>query len=307
MGSEMCIRDSAHHAFTPIPLISVLTASLCKYPTVLTNHSAYLYDYDYLLKTLGHIAIPIRVILSRVNAIIAVSKVAADFIRAFTSSVPIEVIPNAVDINRFNPKGSRMFRDATSDFTLLYVGRLVHRKGVHYLIDSMKFIVKEVPKAKLVIAGDGSLKNILRRRVIDLDLSENVLFMGKVSDDLLPDLYRSADVFVMPSLYGESFGISVLEAMASGLPVIASSVGGIKEVITNNVNGILLESVSPKHIADKVLQLHNDDNLRRRLACEARKSVEENYSWGVIVRRILNVYLKVLDLHKSELLLRASV
>jgi len=284
-----------HHAFTPISLAFTLTSTLNDYPTVLTNHSAYLYDYNALLKALGYVAFPVRRVLKRVDKIIAVSDVAAKFIKSFVPSVPIEVIPNGVDVKKFNPRGSKKLRRSlNSDFIILYVGRLVYRKGVHYLIDSMAFITNEHPKSALVIVGDGPLKRHLKERASELGLDKLVLFLGKVTDDELPDVYRSSDVLVMPSLYGESQGIVALEGMASGLPVIASPVGGLREVITDRVTGLLLESISPRSIANTVLMLHSNPLLSKKISKKAREIVEKKYSWDVIIPKVERVYEEVM-------------
>ena len=286
----------AHHAFTPIPLASIFSASINGYPTVLTNHSAYLYDYNYLLKTLGFVAFPFRSIIGKADEVIAVSNAAARFIGNFAPSVPLKIIPNGVDTERFNPKGSRRLREEVeADFIVLYVGRLVYRKGVHHLVEAMKLLAKREPGILLVIAGDGPLKRSLREKVESLGLDKQVLFLGRVDDSLLPDLYRSSDVFVMPSLFGESFGIVALEAMASGIPVIASAIGGLKEIIIDGVNGILLRDVNPETIADEIYRLYLDDTLRLYLSRKAREHVEKNYSWRNITRRIEEEYVKLLE------------
>jgi len=283
-----------HHAFTPISLAFTLISTFDGYPTVLTNHSAYLYDYDTLLKAIGYVAFPVRKVLGRVNKIIAVSEVAAKFIKSFVPSVPTEVIPNGVDVSKFNPQGSRKLRESlNADFIVLYVGRLVYRKGIHYLIDSMELVTEGSSKVILLVVGDGPLKRHLKERALELGLDKSIVFLGKVVDDELPDIYRSSDVLVMPSLYGESLGIVALEGMASGLPVIASSVGGLKEVVSDGVTGLLLKSVSPKTIAEAILKLRSDCQLSQRLSRRAREVVKERYSWDVIVPKIERVYREV--------------
>lgn len=284
-----------HHAFTPISLAFTLISTLNGHPTVLTNHSAYLYDYDALLKAMGYVAFPVRRVLGRVNKVIAVSGVAAKFIKSFIPSVPVEVIPNGVDIRKFSPQGSKKLRESLgADFVILYVGRLVYRKGVHYLVDSMEFIIRECPKAILVIVGDGPLKRHLKERILELGLSRSIVFLGKITDDELPDVYRSSDVLVMPSLFGESLGIVALEGMASGVPVIASSIGGLKEVIVDGVTGLLLKSVSPKVIAETVFRLCSDPELSWSLSVRARSVVERKYSWDAIIPKIEEVYKEVM-------------
>ena len=158
----------------------------------------------------------------------------------------------------------------------------------------MAFITNEHPKSALVIVGDGPLKRHLKERASELGLDKLVLFLGKVTDDELPDVYRSSDVLVMPSLYGESQGIVALEGMASGLPVIASPVGGLREVITDRVTGLLLESISPRSIANTVLMLHSNPLLSKKISKKAREIVEKKYSWDVIIPKVERVYEEVM-------------
>ncbi|RLE81655.1 MAG: hypothetical protein DRJ36_01165, partial [Thermoprotei archaeon] len=273
-----------HHAFTPISLASLVSASLSRYPVILTNHSAYLYDYKYLLKALGYMSFPLKLIIDKADRIIAVSKAAARFIRAFAPSTSITVIPNGVDTDRFRPEGSRELRKAIGDgFIVLYVGRLVQRKGVLRLINAMGMVARNIPEVKLVIVGEGPLRMLIEKRVKELEVDKNVMLLGKVEDLKLPDLYRSADVLVMPSLYGESFGIVSLEAMASGLPVVATSTGGLKEIVINGVNGLLLRNARSESIAEKLIYLYRREDVRKNLSLNARRIAEERYSWDNVL------------------------
>jgi len=285
-----------HHAFAPIPLAFALVSSARGYPTVLTNHSAYLYDYEILLKALGYVAAPVRRALSGVDRIIAVSGTAAKFIESFAPSVPVVVIPCGVDTRRFSPEGPRRLRSALGgDAIVLYVGRLVYRKGVHYLVDSMEEVRRECGDVKLVVAGDGPMAGHLRERVRELGLSGAVVFLGRVSEEELPDVYRSADLLVMPSLYGESLGIVALEGMASQLPVVASPVGGLREVVADGVTGLLLRGLSPSAIASAVARLLSRPDLMDRMGREGRRVAEERYSWEVVLPKVERVYEEVVS------------
>ncbi|RLE79812.1 MAG: hypothetical protein DRJ51_07050 [Thermoprotei archaeon] len=286
----------AHHAFTPIPLLVLKAAIVKGVPTVLTNHSAYFYEYDSILKTLGLIAFPFKMIVRKVNKIIAVSRVAAKFIRTFAPKASIEVIPNGVDTSIFKPEGSRKFRERFSaDPMLLYVGRLVPRKGVHLLVDAMTIISKEVPEVKLVIAGSGPLYGMLIERAKIQGVSKFITFLGSVNRRDLPDLYRSSDMLIMPSIYGESFGMVALEGMASGVPVIASSTGGLKEIIIDGINGLLLRRVCAESIAEKVLELYYEPALKQRLIERGLQTVRTKYDWKIIVEDIEKLYEDLLS------------
>ncbi|MCD6563419.1 MAG: glycosyltransferase family 4 protein [Thermoproteales archaeon] len=126
--------------------------------------------------------------------------------------------------------------------------------------------------------------------------------MGKIKDKELPAVYNNADLFVLPSLYGESFGIVVLEAMASGVPVIVSNIGGLKEIVNNPVDGILLEKNDPKEIYEKIMMLYKNPDLRRYLSKNARRKVEEKYDWNKIICNIEKLYMEILEEKKYPLL-----
>ncbi len=300
--SEVIVKSDldilhSHHAFTLLPLMSLIKAHGVGIGTVLTNHSSYLNDYSYVTRVLGYAFFPVKFILTNyVDRIIAVSRTAASFIRAFTGTKDVEIIYNGVDTERFNPHGSRIYSERIrGDPKILFVGRLVYRKGPHILIKAFEIIRREYRDAVLIIAGEGSMKGRLMELIDMLGLRENVAFVGKISDEELPDLYRSVDLCVIPSLFGESFGIVAIEAMASGTPIIASNSGGLREIITDGYNGLLFEPENYIMLAEKAIDLLGDDLFRRRIVMNALRTVDEKFSWNVIIDKILNIYLELLQ------------
>jgi len=279
----------AHHAFTPIPLFTLRAAKTFSLPAILTNHSAYFYDYEYLLKTIGYISFPFRTFIEKADIIVSVSKISKNFIKHFTTKEVI-VIPNGVDTRRFYPRNNGLRDQIDSDLVVLYVSRIVRRKGPHLLVEAIRYVKKRIPSVKLLVVGEGSFEEYLKMRVKDLDLEDNVEFLGKVPDEELPKVYSSADIFVLPSVYGESFGIVVLEAMSSGLPVIVSNVGGLREIVKNNVDGIILDKNNPIEIYKKIMLLYHNRELRGMLAYNARKKVLRMYDWRIIVERLEELY-----------------
>ena len=141
-----------------------------------------------------------------------------------------------------------------------------------------------------MIVGDGYMRVPLQFLVKQLRLRRNVSFLGCISEDMLVEKYRSSNLVVVPSISSESIGIVVLEAMASGKPVIASSVGGLKEIVSDGSTGLLVEPSDPIDLADKIILLLSDRSLREQLSRNARKLVVDNYSCNVICDRILDVY-----------------
>ena len=220
----------------------------------------------------------------RADAVIAVSEEnRVDVVEQY--GVPEErmrVIPNGIRPERFHqarPEGP----------TVLFVGRLHQRKGVDVLLRAMPRVLERVPEARLLVAGSGEREAQLRALHGELDLGDAVEFLGFVPDEDLPDLYASATVFTMPSLY-EGFGIVMIEALASSVPVVAFATGGAPEVIEDGVNGHLAD---PDTLADRLADVLEDPARAAAMGRRGRELVEERYSWRAVARRTRSVYEEV--------------
>jgi len=289
----------AHHAFTPTSLMSIKFARKLGIPTVLTNHSIFLANSsDHLWTPMSYFLFPFRHYINEAEKIIAVSKAAADFIEHFSRREKIVVIPNGVDVHRFTFVKSTVANGLPFSIlkkpTILYVGRLVYRKGIHVLLRSMPYILEAIPDTQLLIAGSGYMESFIRLLTKSLNLEDHIRLLGFVPEDELPSLYNLSDLFILPSIYAESFGITLLEAMASGTPIVASAIGGIPEVVENGVNGILFKKGDELDLANAVIRVLDDPALANELAINARKKVEEQYSWPVVVKAIEGVYENVM-------------
>ena len=282
----------AHHAFARMPLSALGIAKEIGIKGILTTHTvSFMPDYEYLWKTISY-GYPIyRLMLSKVDKIIAVSGAAKKFISHFTD-VSVRVIPNGVDTYKFRNMDKHEARNIMGfgdEPFFLYVGRLVSKKGLFTLFLAFKDVLKEIPEAKLRIAGKGKLKPVLNSFANVLGVNENVEFLGYIRDDLLNPLFSSADIFVLPSSFGESFGIVILEAMASGTPVIGTRVGGIEEILSDD-NGILVSSSNPSALADAMTSLMYDVDLQEKIVKRALQRVREKYDWRVVAKKVIDVY-----------------
>ncbi len=211
----------------------------------------------------------------------------------------LKMVYPGVDPKKFNPNldGSfiRKKYDCTGDPVLLTVCRLVERKGIRYLIDALPSIKKEFPKVQLVIAGDGPKINTLMTQAKQLGVMNNTIFVGTVPDKELPYFYAIADVFILPSIIDskgdtEGLGVVMLEAMASGVPVVASKVGGIPEALNNGKAGVLIEQKNPNQISESVISLLNDDELRKSLIKRGREWVINTFSWDILAKQIIDIF-----------------
>ena len=182
---------------------------------------------------------------------------------------------------------------SSDDKIIFYVGRLVAEKGVQVLLEAVPLILKKHPQAKFIIAGEGAFKEELEEQSRQADLADRICFTGFINDDTRNQLYRQASVAVFPSFY-EPFGIVALEAMAAGTPVIVSDIGGLREIVTHDVNGLKCYPGNPNSLADQINRLLGDEQLTQSLAKEGESLVIKSYTWPEIARQTRQVYQEVL-------------
>jgi glycosyltransferase involved in cell wall biosynthesis len=211
----------------------------------------------------------------------------------------LKMVYPGVDPKKFNPNldGSHIRNkyDCTGDPILLTVCRLVERKGIRYLIDALPSIRKEFPNVQLVIIGDGPEINALMSQAKQLGVMNSTIFCGTVPDKELPYFYAIADVFILPSIIDskgdtEGLGVVMLEAMASGVPVVASRVGGIPEALNYGKAGILIEQKNPKQIIETVISLLHNDGLRTTLIKKGREWVINTFSWDILAKQMIEIF-----------------
>lgn len=202
----------------------------------------------------------------------------------------ISVVPNGIDIKRFKISSSGG-KKAGNSKTIIFVGRLHPVKGVQYLIEAMAIIHREMPDVKLVIVGDGTERLRLEELRENLDLNGCIQFAGQVPQERIPKIMHQADIFALPSL-SESFGIVIIEAMAAGLPIVTTNVGGLPELIKNWENGFVVEPKNPEAIAEKILLILNNNDLKAIISTN-NITKSQQYSWDNAVEKIISTYEKV--------------
>jgi len=223
---------------------------------------------------------------------IAVSDSAKKFVsRTFPGSY--QIIPNGIDLDRFKPNGKiEGFDDGT--FNILFVGRLEPRKGLRYLLRAFPTVKEEIPRSRLIIVGSGPLERYYRQWV-PRRYRADIFFEGLVSKESLPSYYSTCDVFCSPATGKESFGIVLLEAMASGKPIVASDIAGYRNVIADGQEGLLVKPKQPEEIAHAVATIGLDESLRKRLGTNGLKKAKD-YSWDTILRQTLRFYDSVANI-----------
>lgn len=178
---------------------------------------------------------------------------------------------------------------------LLGVGRLAEKKGFNYLIEAMPQIIKKIPNVRLIIIGFGPQKEKLEKQVQELNLESYVSLIGGKTGKELRDWFATADIFIGPSIITadgdtEGQGVVFLEAMASGTPVIASDVGGIKDVVRDGHSGLLVPGKNPQAIADRTVELANNKELQETLIQNAIELANSGYSWERSAQTFFNLY-----------------
>jgi len=258
--------------------------------------------------------------LSRIDLVISCSEFVTEAIRTKfpkivnrCRTVPMGVSPDAFSRGWQTHQENDAFRSR-----LLCVGRISPEKGTHVLLDAFELIVRQSPNATLTIVGpewiapreditdlclgkrivdslepfyrDGYLKQLKQK--LSPAAAKQVTFAGLAAYGEVPKFYESADIYVGPSLY-ESFGVSILEAMVAGVPVVSTRVGAVTELISDGRSGLVVEIADPSAIADAVIRLFTNAELRNSIACTAREAVGEQFSWEGICSTLIQLYSAV--------------
>lgn len=267
-----------------------------------------------------------RMIFTRADRITAISTYLAEWAKRMGTRCPIEVIPNGVNIAKFqirNPKPETNFKSQiqseelrkklglrSGDKIVITTSRLVKKNGVGDLIEAMRYLPEEV---KLLICGAGPLLKNLQLITNSLQLSDRVRFVGYISHDGLPHYLHAADVFCRPSL-SEGMGSSFVEAMAAGLPVVATPIGGIPDFLSaplpgseeerylfsnsrelanrwsEKITGLFVKMGDSEDIAGKIRMLLSNDILREHIIKNASKMVREKYDWDAIAKMMQEAF-----------------
>jgi glycosyltransferase involved in cell wall biosynthesis len=217
----------------------------------------------------------------------------------FTRPDKLSVIYNGVNLQRFGKTDSGQRPHILSKFhispessIIVTIAKCIPEKGLNYFLEAAKTIIATRPNSFFFIVGDGPEQSALDQQASRLGLKDKVIFAGLRVDT---EVFLSvADVFVLLSTWEEAFAFSLLEAMASGCPVVASRIGAIPESVLDGVTGILVPPKDSKAAADAILKLLNDDELRLKMSVAARKRVEENFSLEQWVNKTIEVYEKAL-------------
>ena len=209
----------------------------------------------------------------------------------------INVIPNGINLNNFSgiEKDYDFRRKYAMDNEkiILYIGRLVHEKGIQHLISAMPKIINGYNDTKLIIGGKGGMYDELKEQVKALGIENKVYFTGYLSSKEVQKMYKCADIAVFPSTY-EPFGIVALEAMLAGIPTVVSDIGGLNEIVEHNINGMKSYAGNSNSIADSVLSLLYNHQLCDNIVKNAKNKVKKEFNWNKITQDTYFAYEKAI-------------
>jgi phosphatidylinositol alpha-mannosyltransferase len=286
--------DILHFHEPWVPMLSAQILSRSKCVNIGTFHAKL--PETLMTRTMIKVVTPYtKSVLKYIDEFTAVSEAAAEYVCSLTD-VPVALIPNGIDLNKYKVPTRR--NDNRKHKTIFYLGRLEQRKGVKHLIHAFKLLTEKNPDVTLILAGDGPERAKLEMLASDLNI-ENVEFVGFITEKEKVHYLRTSDLYCSPALYGESFGIVLLEAMASGIVTVAGDNPGYASVM-NGLGSISL--VNPKHHAEfsRRLDLLLHENDLRRLWREWAASQIPQYSYSAIVDQYEEVYRTAIEQHVSK-------
>lgn len=277
-----CQFDCIHaHWLIPQGLIAITACLFMKSapPVIVTSHGGDLFGLKgYVLNRLK------RFVALRSAAVTVVSQAMRDVLQELRiADSRINVIPMGVDLrNRFVPAVQRSASEA-----LLFVGRLVEKKGLKYLIEALPLILKKHPNATLRVVGDGQEKERILERILELGLGEHVEFLGAVANETLTKIYHSSDVVVFPSVVAgdgdrEGFGLVLVEALGCECATVVTDLPAMRDIVDHGKSALVVPQKDSTQIAKKIRLLLEDVKLRQTIGRQGRVQVLQKFDWEII-------------------------
>ena len=284
------------HAFWPLPhgLIGLAAKKLSGVPLVSTFFGVELTWMESQLPFL-------RPVLERIvrgsDAVTTISTYTADRLRRSVPGADPAIIPFGAAVEPRGEEAVRVRERNQGPFELLFVGRLVERKGVHVLLESLARL-SDCGDVFLRIVGDGPEREVLEAQAAELGIGGRVRFTGTLSEEDLAEHFARCDALVLPAVVDakgdtEGLGVVLIEAMSYGKPVIASGVGGIVDVVQHGRNGLLVHSNDAEALAEAISTLVHNPERAKALGLQGREQAAERFGWPEVINRIVGVYSKV--------------
>jgi phosphatidylinositol alpha-mannosyltransferase len=282
--------DIIHFHEPWIPILSAQILSQSKAKNIATFHSV---TTDSIMSnSVVLILKPLAVtIIKSLDRIITVSKAAYKYMRKYYKG-DIKTVPNGIDLSLYKKRIKPLKKYCDGKVNILFLGRMDKRKGVKYLLRAFRKLKKKNENTRLLLAGDGEqFKEI--KKYVKKKRMEDVELLGYVSEEMKLKLFKTCDIYCSPALYGESFGIVLLEAMASGKPIVAYANEGYKTVLTSRGSLLLVKPKDIDGLAGKLLVLCEDKELRKMMGEWGKREVEK-YTWDKVCDQVEDIYKEVL-------------
>ncbi len=274
------------HVHEPLtPSVSMFATLASRSPTVATVHA-------YLDRSrLAEMAAPVlRRVWRRVTVGIAVSEAAASFLRRAIPDAVLEIVPNGVDVRAFERPGPAP--DLPSGRRIVWVNRLDPQKGFPIAVAAFARVLADVPDAVFVVIGDGGDREALG--LLTDAARSRVAALGSLPNEEIPAHHAACDVFVSAAVGQESFGVALVEAMAAGLPVVATDIPGYREVVTDGIDGLLVPPRDPEALAAGLVRVLTEPGLAERLGRAGRERAR-SYDWPLVVDRLEALYHRAIE------------
>lgn len=270
----------------PAGAVALLMHHLRGIPYIIRVSGPDLPGFEKRYKSTVRILLPLlKVIWRKARIIIAKCEEEKNTILSACPNLQVKIIPNGVDTKLFHPKSSP--RALKQPFTFLSVGRLVARKNQDLIIHALHKLIEEGIKARLVLVGDGDAKKECQKLIQDLNLENEIELRGYVDREKLPMIYQEADCFILAS-DNEGMSVALLEAIASGLPVITTNTGGALEIIGEKQRDFLLEKPDVTTLSSKMAQMVHESDSLEQLSNTLRERAMQ-YSWSIPAKEIINL------------------
>lgn len=283
--------DLSHSFFTvPCGFVSMLLKNKFQIPYIVSLRGSDVPGYsDRFSLIYGFLKPIVKRIWSKSSVVVSNSEGLKELALETNKKQKIGVIYNGIDIQNFKPNPE--IRPDDKFIITAGASRITKRKGLDYLIFALSKLIPKYPQIFFRVLGDGNEKENLEKLSKNLGIENNIEFVGRVPRENTSPYYQEASLFVLPSL-NEGMSNAMLEALASGLPIVATDTGGTKELVKNGENGFIINMSDADDIAEKIEKLMSDDKLRIKMGENSRKAAE-NLSWGKVATEYKGLYDKI--------------
>ena len=266
-------------------------------PLLCTSHGGDLFGLNGKLATRLK-----RCVLNEASAVTTVSHAMRETVRPIGINMEkVQAIPMGVDLqNLFIPPEDRKVSKS-----ILFVGRVVEKKGLRFLIEAMPAILEKHPDAKLFVAGDGQELNGIKNLTYNLGVAGHIQFLGALANETLPKLYQATDVVVFPSIVGadgdrEGFGLVLVEALGCECAAVVTDLPAMRDIVNDGKTALVVPQQNAQQIAAKVIQLLDNPSLRRSLGEKGRQYVVQRFDWKIVAEKYRNLINMIIDGHHQQ-------